>query len=190
MNTTPVSLLERLRQASEVRQADWDRLVELYTPLLYYWARRQGLQEADAADLVQDVLAVLVRELPRFEYDRGKSFRGWLRTLTLRKWWEKCRRQQLSPLPPDDPALEGLASPDTLRAFEEADYRQYLAQRALALMQKEFQPTTWKACWEVVVSGRPARDVAAELGVSIDVVYASRSRVLRRLREELSGLLD
>jgi RNA polymerase sigma-70 factor (ECF subfamily) len=162
----------------------------LYTPLLYYWARRQGLQQADAADLIQEVLVVLVRELPHFAYDRARSFRGWLRTLTLRKWWEKCRCQRPDLLPPDDPALEGLATPDTLETFAEEEYRQYLAQRALALMQKEFQPTTWKACWETVVSGRSAREVAAELGVRVEVVYASRSRVLRRLREELHGLLD
>ena len=80
MNTTSFSLLERLRQPSD--SAAWDRFVELYTPLLFYWGRRAGLQSADAADLVQDVFEVLLHKLPEFQYDRQKSFRSWLRTVT------------------------------------------------------------------------------------------------------------
>jgi RNA polymerase sigma-70 factor, ECF subfamily len=62
--------------------------------------------------------------------------------------------------------------------------------RALELMQAEFQPTTWKACWEYAVQGRPAAEVAGELQTTVEVVYAAKSRVLRRLREELAGLLE
>src|SRR5205823_5013820 len=84
MHTTPASLLERLQRADE--QTAWVRFVELYTPVLFAWARRLGLQAQDAADLVQEVFTVLVRKLPEFRYDRQKSFRGWLRTITLNKW--------------------------------------------------------------------------------------------------------
>ncbi len=188
MNTTPVSLLKRLRDGP--RREDWDRLVELYTPLLFYWGRRAGLQEADAADLVQDVLACLVRELPKFCYDEGQSFRGWLRTVTLNRWRELQRRRTVAPLAPDSPALAELSTPDPVDDLAEEDYRRHLARRALALMQAQFQPHVWKACWETAVAGRPADEVAAELGVSPAVVYASTSRVLRRLRQELAGLLD
>ena len=80
----------------------------------------------------------------------------------------------------------GLAETET---FWEIEYRQQLVGRALELMQSEFQPTTWRACLEVV-SGRPAAEVAAELGITVDAVYAAKSRVLRRLRKELEGLLD
>ena len=83
---TPASLLERLRQPAD--PAAWSRFVELYTPLLYGWARRVGLPEQDAADLVQDVFVQLVRKLPDFTYDRHKTFRGWLRAVTLNKWRE------------------------------------------------------------------------------------------------------
>jgi RNA polymerase sigma-70 factor (ECF subfamily) len=83
MNTTPVSLLQRLRAPAPT--AAWDRFVELYTPVLFAWARRLGLQSQDAADLIQEVFAVLVQKLPTFEYDQHKSFRGWLRTITLNK---------------------------------------------------------------------------------------------------------
>jgi RNA polymerase sigma-70 factor (ECF subfamily) len=186
MVTTSPSLLQRLRRPDE--PAAWARFVELYTPLLYHWARRAGLQEADAADLVQDVFAVLLRQMPLFAYDRHKSFRGWLRTVTLNKWRERQRRR--APGPPPDGALADLPGPDGLADFEEAEYRQHLARRALQLMQAEFPPAAWKACWEVVVAGRPAAEVAAELGVRVEAVYTAKSRILRRLRQEMAGLLD
>src|SRR5688572_29289901 len=91
MNTTPVSLLERLRQPST--EEAWCRFVDLYTPLIYYWARKVGAQPQDAADLVQDVFTLLVRKMPGFTYDEHRSFRGWLRVVTLNKWRESRRRQ-------------------------------------------------------------------------------------------------
>lgn len=188
MHTTPVSLLERVRRPGE--QSAWNRFVEMYTPLLYYWTCRMGLQESDAADLVQEVFAILVTKLPGFVYDRKKSFRGWLRTILHNKWRDKLRRAAAEPTTRGASALAIQASPADADAFWEVEYRQQLVGRALELMQSEFQPTTWRACWEVVVSGRPAAEVAAELGISVDSVYAAKSRVLRRLRQELDGLLD
>ena len=185
MNTTSISLLERLRHTND--QAAWQRFVHLYTPLLYYWARRTGLAADETADLVQEVLLVLVQKLPEFAYDPGRSFRGWLRTITLNKWRERCRRLSL---PVDAAELSDVADPGNYDAFDEAEYRQHLVKQALQVMQAEFEPTTWLACREFVVSGRPAAEVASELGVSVAVVYSAKSRVLRRLREELDGLLD
>jgi RNA polymerase sigma-70 factor, ECF subfamily len=185
MHTTSISLLQRLRQPGD--QDAWSRFVHLYTPLLYYWARRAGLAEAEAADLVQEVLLALVQKLPHFAYDPEQSFRGWLRTITLNKWRERRRRLAL---PVDDVGISDVADSGDGDAFEEVEYRMRLVNQALQIMQAEFEPTTWKACWEFVVSGRPAAEVAAELGVSADVVYGAKSRVLRRLREELAGLLD
>jgi RNA polymerase sigma-70 factor (ECF subfamily) len=186
MHTTPISLLERVRQPGE--QAAWARLVEMYTPLLFYWARRRGLQESDAADLVQDVFALLVHKLPEFVYDRRKSFRNWLRTILYNKDRDRVRRAAHQPRtlgPLTEPSVPGDAE-----AAWEAEYRELLVARALELMQNEFQPATWKACWEVVVAGRPAAEVAAELGLTVGAVYAAKSRVLRRLRRELDGLLE
>jgi RNA polymerase sigma-70 factor (ECF subfamily) len=187
MKTTPVSLLERLRRPDE--QAAWERFVQLYTPLLYYWARRLGLQEPDAADLVQEVFALLVRKLSEFAYDRNRSFRGWLRTVLLNKWRENRRRAGSRPEAAAGDLPE-LAGPDPAEAGSEAEYRQHLVRRALEVMQSEFHPSTWKACWELVVSGRSAADVAAELGMTVGAVRAAKFRVLCRLREELEGLLD
>ena len=83
MNSTSASLLQRLHQP-EAAEA-WARFVKLYTPLLFFWARRLARLDADAADLVQDVFAILVQKLPDFQYDQGKGFRNWLRTVLLSK---------------------------------------------------------------------------------------------------------
>jgi RNA polymerase sigma-70 factor (ECF subfamily) len=182
MSDTPVSLLQRLKTAPA--REGWDRLVSLYTPLLYYWARKQGLQEADAADLVQDVLTVLVRELPRFEYDRDGSFRNWLRTVLLNRLRQLRRRPSPAALEAD---VEGERGPDFL---DEAEYRARLTARAMEIMQSQFQEKTWRACQALVVEERPGAEVAAELGMNLDAVYAARSRVLRKLRQELDGLFE
>jgi RNA polymerase sigma-70 factor (ECF subfamily) len=188
MYTTPASLLERIRQPAS--QQAWARLVDLYSPLLYYWTRRLGLQAEDCADLVQEVFVVLVQKLPEFNYDRQKSFRNWLRTLTLNKWRDWRRRRALPRAQGSEAILADLPDEHTHEEFWETEYRQHLVIEALRLMQEEFQPATWKACWEHVVSGRSAAEVARELGISEGAVYVCKSRVLRRLRQELAGMLD
>jgi RNA polymerase sigma-70 factor (ECF subfamily) len=186
MNTTPVSLLERLREPSD--RGAWARFVELYTPLLYYWSREMGLREPDAADLVQDVFALLWVKLPEFRYDPGKSFRSWLRTVTRNKWRERARKDRLRPDAAAEP-LSDMAGPESPDLWE-AEYHRHVVRKALELMQNEFEATTWKACWEVVAHDRSAADVAAELGLSVGAVRAAKFRVLARLRQELEGLLD
>jgi len=186
MTRTPASLLQRLREANAPEA--WERLVLLYTPLIYTWARQAGLQESDAADLVQDVFVTLVQTLPSFDYDRRKSFRRWLRTITLNKWRDRQKKRQPAT---GDPAIlqEELSAPDE-EQFWEVDYRKQLVQRALSIMSRDFQPATWKAFWEQVVEGRPAAEVAAELGLTIGAAYAAKFRVLNRLRQEMAGMLD
>lgn len=184
---TPVSLLERLRVPGDERA--WERFAELYTPILLHWAQRLGLQPQDAADLVQDVFAVLVRKLPDFTYQRGKRFRGWLHAVLLHKWQDRFRRRAL-PASADRTALDRVAGPGGLEALWEAEHNEQLARRALQVMQKEFEETTWKAFWESVVEDRPAAEVAALLGISENAVYIAKCRVLRKLRRELEGLLD
>lgn len=187
MQTTPVSLLERLRDPRD--RPAWDRFVQLYTPLLFHWARRLELQDPDAADLVQDVLTTLVQKLPGFRYEPDKRFRGWLWTVTLNLSRQHRRRAAL-PVRPDPAALEECEVSGELAALEDDEYNRHLVARALQLMQAEFRETTWKACWEHVIEGRPAAEVASELNMSVGAVYVAKSRVLRRLREDLGGLLD
>jgi RNA polymerase sigma-70 factor (ECF subfamily) len=157
--------------------------VELYTPLLHRWARQLGLQEADAADLVQDVFLLLVRRLPEFTLDRSRSFRGWLHTLLRNRWRDWPRQPAAVPLPE-------CATPGPAEEIDGAEYRAYVVGRALDLMKSDFQPNTWRACWECAGQGRPAAEVGAELGMTVAAVYNAQARVLRRLRQELEGLLD
>lgn len=187
MQTTSISLLKRLRQSAT--DHDWRRFVELYTPLLFHWVRRAGIRPPDDADVVQEVFALLIEKMPRFEYDAQKSFRGWLRTVVVNKVRDRLRRKIL---PHDnDPAhlasvIDSADSPDGC----EQEHQTFLAAMALKIMRAEFQETTWRACWEFVVAGRPAAQIASELGISENGVYVAKCRVMRRLRKELDGMLD
>ncbi len=188
MTKTPSSLLDRLRQPFEPEA--WARFVALYTPLVYSWGRRVGLQEPDAADLVQDVFVTLLQVLPTFTYDRHQSFRRWLWTVTINKW-RKDRKLPDNRMRRGQEGLpESVAVADDLEAIWEAEYQQHLVNQALRLMRADFEETTWKACWETVVAERSAMEVAAELGLTVGAVYAARFRVLKRLRRDLQGLLD
>jgi len=188
VTTTSITLLERLRRPDD--QQAWARFVELYAPLLFHWARRAGLTEQDAADLVQDVLLLLLEKLPAFAYDPQKSFRGWLRTVTLNRWREKQRKQRIPATDSPDAILDELPAPADLEQFWETEYRQHLVGRAIKTMQATFEPQTWNACLQMVVTGRPAAQVAAEMGISVTSVYTAKCRVLKRLREELTGLWE
>lgn len=188
MDSTSASLLRRLRQPDQ--EAAWQRFVDLYAPLVYHWSRGQGLNPTDAADLVQEVLAVLVTKLPEFEYDSTRRFRGWLKTVTVNKVRDFQRRQATRPSTGVDETIERISVVDTVDLFEEAEYRNFLVKRAVALMQDEFQDQTWRACWKHVVEGRRAADVAQELGITANAVHIAKCRVMRRLREELDGLME
>jgi RNA polymerase sigma-70 factor, ECF subfamily len=188
MNTTSATLLERLRQPDQ-REA-WDRFVQLYTPLLYEWSRSLGLLDQDCADLVQEVFTALLQKLRDFRYDPQQSFRGWLRTFLRNKWREVQRQRFPVPVDASQGPLADLADPSDTNLLGEVEYREYLVQRALVLIQGDFQPATWRAWQEFAVAGRPAAEVARELGMTSHAVYLAKARVLRRLREELDGLLD
>lgn len=109
MDTTSASLLLELHLWPS--ESLCERFVRTYTPLLYNWSRAMGLQDADAVDLVQDVFALLVKKLPKFQYDSAKSFRGWLRTVALNKWRETVRGRDL--LVSNDDGLDLIAAPMT-----------------------------------------------------------------------------
>jgi RNA polymerase sigma-70 factor (ECF subfamily) len=144
------------------------------------------MQDSDIADLLQDVFAILVRQLPLFQYDPGRSFRAWLRQIVLNVWRSHVRKRRASTL--DDDAA--LAIDDPVEQFWDQEYSGHVARRALMIMKRDFAAKTWQACWAVVVESRPAEQVARELGMTVGAVYAARFRVLERLRQELAGALD
>lgn len=188
MDSTSVSLLRRLRQPNE--EAAWQRFVDLYAPLIFHWGRIQGLNATDASDLVQEVMAILISKLPEFEYDPTKRFRGWLRTVTLNAARNFHRRESARPETGVDETIQAVTVANAIDLFAESEYGSFLVKRALDLMKAEFPDHSWRACWSLVVEGRNGREIATELGVSESTVYVSKCRIVKRLREELDGLLE
>lgn len=185
MYTTRPSLLERIRNPSEGQA--WERFVSLYTPYIFTLARSAGVGRQDASDVVQDVMLLLIKKMPDFKYDAQRSFRAWLRTVVRNRLNEVARQRSL-PLQFATDKLD-LENSAAVESIEETEYHWHVMSRALEIMQQEFAPTTWKACWEHIVSGKTAFEVGTELGISEGAVYVAKCRVLRRLREELKGLL-
>ena len=198
MEASPVtraSLLVRLRDRQD--HEAWRQFVDLYAPLIYGFARKRGLQDADAADLMQEVLRSVARNAERMEYDpkRG-TFRGWLYTVTRNKIYNFLNGQRHRPRGSGDtdaherldatPARDG-TGPD---AEWEREYQRRLSGRAMELVRDEFQPATWQAFWETAVEGRPAAEVGAGLKMSPGAVYVAKSRVLARLRDEVRRMMD
>lgn len=197
MQTTSLSLLERVRQqatsdSGNVRRDNeaWNRFVRLYTPFLYHCGMRIGLAETDAADSVQDVFILLLDKLPTFQYSQGGSFRAWLRTVTENKCRERFRKRREVASGGSDPGMDNLPGTASVSQIFDAEHNKHVVSQALRLMQSEFEPTTWQACWQTTVEDRPAAAVAAELGITVNAVYVARSRVLRRLRDELRDLIE
>jgi RNA polymerase sigma-70 factor (ECF subfamily) len=194
MTDTPRSLLERLRvQPSE---DSWKRLVDLYTPLLKRWARQSGVEGADADDLLQEVFAALVREMPAFEHNRRSgAFRRWLRQILVNRvrGYLRTRRARL-PAGGDAQTLNVLdrledPASDLSRAWDR-EHDEFVARRLLELIEPEFTASTWRAFWRQVMDGQRPAQVAAELGLSADAVYSAKYHVLRRLRREIEGLTE
>jgi RNA polymerase sigma-70 factor (ECF subfamily) len=177
------TLLDRLRRDGTPR--DWELFFNLYGPLLAHWAQRLSPPDG-VADLVQDVLVQVMQKLPSFAGEGDRSFLGWLRVVLLNRWRDLCRRAAARPAIDNRATLEAVAA-NQLDDVVAAEDRMFLIRRAMQIMQSDFESTTWRACWEHVAVDRPAADVAAELGVSVDVVYAASYRVIKRLRAELAG---
>jgi RNA polymerase sigma-70 factor (ECF subfamily) len=185
MVTTSISLLDRVRRPGDTEA--WNRFVELYTPLIHHAVQRVGIADSDVPDVVQEVFVLLLRKLPSFEYEQRKSFRAWLTVIARNKCVDYVRGKRPMPVGSNDGAGRLVSDVEFLT---EAEYRAYVTRRALELMQTEFEDNSWRACWELVVAGRPAADVAGELGMTVNAVYIAKSRVLRRLRDELRDLVE
>jgi RNA polymerase sigma-70 factor (ECF subfamily) len=189
---TRASLLVRLRDGGDVDA--WQLFVRLYAPVIYGFARKRGLQDADAADLMQEVLRSVSSAVARLEYDpvRG-TFRGWLFTVTRNKVFNflesRNRREQASGDSRVQQRLEQHADGD-LSADWEADYQRTLAAQAMERVKGEFQAATWAAFIQTAVEGRAPAQVASRIGLSVGAVYVAKSRVIARLRQEVERLQE
>jgi RNA polymerase sigma-70 factor (ECF subfamily) len=189
---TRASLLVRLRDPQD--RAAWQQFVELYGSLVYGFARQRGLQDADAADLTQEVFLAVSQAAGRWQYDpRQGTFRGWLYGITRNKVARFLQRRRHQPQGSGDSQALGLLAeqPDPgpdLEAAWEQEYQLHLFRLAAAAVQESFAPTTWQAFWRTAVEGHSAAAVAQELGLSVGAVYVARSRVLARLAEQVQRL--
>lgn len=186
-HATSPTLVGRV-QANE--QAAWQRLVDLYGPLIYSWACRGGLANEDAADVMQEVFAAVAKAIGRFDTAACGRFRGWLWTITRNKIRDHHRRSAAEPEGRGgDTALRELAElPDHWDDNRSDATRQEvraLYHRALQLIRNDFEPHTWQAFWLSVVDEQPTDEIARQLGLSANSVRQAKSRVLRRLRAEL-----
>lgn len=194
MNETSLSLLNRLM--SSPNSESWDRLFQLYAPLLRTWLRRYDVQANDADDLVQDVLLAVSKDLSRFEHSgQPGAFRNWLKTILvnrLRKFWRARDRRphpqgnsdidtRLSQL--DDPASE-------MTLIWNREHDQYVLRQLLTLAEPHFEPNTWQAFYRVALDGVDPDVAAQELGISRNAVVVAKCRVLNRLRQESEGLIE
>jgi RNA polymerase sigma-70 factor (ECF subfamily) len=186
MFITPASLLYQLRKPEETHA--WGRFVELYTPLLFHWAQQLGQQDSDAADLVQDVFLILWRKMPEFEYNSGKSFHAWLKTVLLNRY--RSRQRQRRPLSSDSNIDDQDWVTDTNQQLADADDARYLVRQAFRLIESEFSALHQQVFRAYVLEERPPDEVAQRLGISPATVYSVKSKILSRLRHELRHLLD
>jgi RNA polymerase sigma-70 factor (ECF subfamily) len=186
MSTTSLTLLDRLRTPGH---GAWERFVRLYTPLLLDWARLRGFQPADAEDLAQAVLVKLIRLLPAYQRRDGETFRGWLFAVCGNECRDFRQRRATRPLPGDG-GLDTVAAPPRADDPDEGEYRRQLVGRGLELVRADFSADVGAAFAGTALDGRGAAEVGAGLGMTANAVYQARYRVLRRLRDELGGLLD
>lgn len=192
--STSSSLLVQLKAG----QPDaWQKLLDLYGPLVYYWCRKLGLQPADSSDVFQDVFSAVSANIVRFTYERGRGrFRGWLWTIARNKIRDHYRhgaaeahgeggtqwQRRMGEIPEQ--------WPEPASSEEDCQQLTGLFHRGLSLVQAEFEERTWMAFWRVAIKQQEVAQVAAELGMSPAAVRQAKSRVLRRLRSVLGELLD
>jgi len=198
VGSTSSSLLRRVR---ELDQDAWQRLSDLYGPVIYKWCRGAGLQPADASDATQEVFRGVMTGIAQLRHGKpGDSFRGWLWAITRYKIQDHFRLQDREPRPAggDDahellqkmPAPGVYLPPDLADPPDDPDERAGVIQRTLDYLRPSFEEHVWQAFWQMTLGERAAAEIGTELGMTPEAVRQAKFRVLKRLREELKGLLD
>ena len=193
MESTRLSLLT---QASSGSDRAWAQMLEVYQPLVYGWLRRHEVAHHDAEELTQDVLSVVVKELPQFSHSGNKgAFRHWLRQITVNRARGFWRSGKIRPSATGETRflqmVEQLADDNsTLSQRWDREHDQHVLRELLKRMESEFAPGTLTAFHRQVFDGATADDVAVELGITVGAAYSAKSRVLRKLRQAAEGLVD
>jgi RNA polymerase sigma-70 factor (ECF subfamily) len=184
---TRASLILRLPDAADA--AAWDELIAIYGPLVFRMAMRQGLQAADADDLVQNVFAAIARSVAEWleRPDRGK-FRAWLLRIARNAAVNfLTRRRQGSIGAGGDEVAQLLAevpAPESQLSSEfDLEYRREVFRWAAEQVRDTVADTTWQAFWLTQMENLPIAQAAERLGISVGNVYIGRSRVMTRLKE-------
>ncbi len=168
----------------------WPRMCDLYGPHIYRWCRRAGLQQADAADIAQEVFRTVAAKIADFQLGRPGGFRAWLQAITRNKIGDHLRRrrghaQGQGGTAAQEQLQQVAESPDSASAADIDAQDNLLPHHALNLVRSEFADRTWQAFWLVVAEERSPAEVAQQLGTTLAAVYMAKSRVLCRLRQEL-----
>ena len=186
---TRASLLVRLRDAQD--HDAWREFVKLYAPLVYRFARRKGLQDADAADLTQEVMRSVSASVGAFDPQVG-LFRSWLFTLAHRRWYDQVQRSQRQTTTVNDQAtvqfvIEEVPAPDDEESWNK-EYERQLYTLAAESVRSNFSEATWQAFQQTAVDGKSGQEVAQALGISVAAVYLAKSRVMVKLKAEVTRL--
>lgn len=185
---TRASLLLQIRDGTN--HSAWREFMDLYGPVVYGFARKRGLQDADAADLMQDVMRSVASAIGQLEYDRKRgSFAGWLFTITRNKVFNFLSARRIRPQASGDSTTNQMLNshPDANDGAEtwEVEYQRRLASLAMDRIKTEFQENTWRAFWLTAVEGVAAADAGKQVGMTPGAVYVAKSRVLARLKDEV-----
>lgn len=186
---TRASLLLRLRDQADAEA--WSQFVEIYSPLIFGFARRCHMQESDAADLVQDVMCEVAKSIAKFDYDpKLGRFRSWLYKVAKRTMTRVRRKQAPEPRGVGDTeSLQFLAAVadenNELETLWDQEYQRQLIHWAANQIKNQFQESTWQAFWLTSVEEQTSQVVADRLGVSVGSVYVAKSRVLKRIAEKI-----
>lgn len=184
------SLLLANIQSLENREA-WEEFVLLYRPVIYRMARRRGMQDSDAQDLTQDVLLRIARSIENWEPQPDVRFRHWLRRVASNAILTALSKSNRQPAVGGSKIDQRIAeAPEIEAATQELqnECRRELYQRAATIVKSDVSTATWQAFEETVIQGRSCEDAAKLLDKSIGTIYASRSRVLKRLQQEVQRL--
>jgi RNA polymerase sigma factor (sigma-70 family) len=187
---TRVSLLARIQSPRD--EDAWREFATIYRPVVYRLARKRGLQDADADDLSQRVVIAVQRAIGNWDFDPAKGrFRSWLARIAQNAIINALTRRR------PDAATGGSSVQEFLHEQPEPDpgmqehlqheYRRSLFRWAAERIRTEFRDGTWEAFWLTTVEGVSVEDAGRRLGKGIGAIYAARSRVMRRLKEEIQN---